>query len=177
MKRITIIVGIWLVAASGLLFAQDPLKEMMNASLKGLSGIRVVVVVDPPEYESKGLNRDALSEVFSGILKKYNVKLLTMEDMAKGLVDLDSEMPYLTVTYSLKSTQGNPQLIGSASVEITQLVRLIRKNPADQATTPVNSWREEALWSGNADNLKQFADAVVDPLIKFIRAYASANSR
>jgi len=144
--------------------------ELERATLKGISGVYVLIDEIGPDAQEEGLTRSLLQTDVETQLRKADIRILKREKSLKP-----PGIPYLYVYVSAM----NGKVIGLYAINIhvglKQLIYLMR-DPS--IIIPVETWSVE--WVGMVD-FKQMKESVQEQLRdlvgKFINAYLAVNPK
>jgi hypothetical protein len=137
--------------------------ELSRETLRGLTGVKVVVEPLEPEIERAGLTTSQLQTDVELKLRLASIKVFTQAEPA----------PFLYVSATAQRLPDLPIYAFSLRVELQQLVTLVRNSERAAATT----WDSTGVAVVGASNLSQVRDSIKDGVDKFVNAYLSVNPR
>jgi hypothetical protein len=161
----TVIFALLLVAAVSL-----RAEEAQQASLKGLTAVRVVVDHPGKETEGYGLTQAALRTGVESRLKKAGITLLSPQERAQG-------MPYLHLSVAAFPADGpgDDLFVYSIDLNLYQEVRLIRV-PSVRVESP--TWSAAGtVGTIKAVKLTTLHDTVGHYVDGFVAAHQAANAK
>jgi len=145
-------------------FASADLSE--EESLKGISGVMVIIERLHTDAAAIGLERETLDAVVRDGLQKANVKILSPDERAA-----DERRPYLYVNCNVMDMK-NPALIAfSIDIEVHQRVTL-----TGGEKTQAQTWAKSYLGIQSADQAAEQIRHVLSGYVdQFLDAYKKAN--
>lgn len=147
------------------LMAQD--SELRRTSVKGLTGVGVVIESLDADAEKYGLSKDQIQTVVELRLRMAGIKVLTR---AQRLVTLEN--PFLLI--NLNTFKRQETYSYSLDISLHQWVRLERD---PQISVPAHTWSVGMVGSVGSKNLNQVTDDIKDNVDKFINAWLSVNPK
>lgn len=161
MKPVCMILLLLLLSAAHLLGQADNGRE----SLRGLSGVFVVIPAISEDASRDGLSAAHLRSVVDSILSKAGIPTTKEPQSKDGFANLVVKVD------TIKHPQG--LYLFAASVGLVQTVRLTR-NPK-MAATPSETWGTAALGVTTPDRLDIIDEPLKEKLGEFIKAFKAAN--
>jgi hypothetical protein len=159
------IAGLIAILSAGRLGADTPAER---STLKGLTGLRVLVDSVPPEVAKRGLRSADLQAEIEARLKAAAIPLLTADDRAAG-------NPTLHLSLAIFADDSGEETIFSYWRQLTfrQETRLTR---APAVRVAAITWQASgALATVSTEGLKKFRDDVRRDVDLFVAAYREAN--
>ncbi|MCE5314247.1 MAG: hypothetical protein ABFD49_11295 [Armatimonadota bacterium] len=135
-------------------------------SLRGLSGVYVVVQTLSPEIVTDGLTVEALKSTINKRLSAAGIKLL-----AKGDTLSSRDGILLVALSSVKSKTGVHAC--SIDVELIQVTTLAR---TPDKPSPATTWASGIVAVVSPENVSHLSDTVCEAVDDFVKDYNSANS-
>jgi hypothetical protein len=136
-------------------------------SLKGLSGVCVVVESLAPDISRDGLSTELLRKTVSSRLSMGGVSLLTEDQLSQP----GAAIFYISIT-SVKSDLG--LYACNVHAEVIQAAALSRD---PKILTPATTWTSGSVGIVGAANVKQLADTVAGIADEFVKDFLSVNSK
>jgi hypothetical protein len=141
-----------------------------QATLRGLSGVGVLVEQLPPEVEAGGLTRSQLRKEVESRLRDAGIKVLTREECQKTPGE-----PYLYVNINVNIAKTESDVYPySIDVVLIQKVSLLRDR---KLTTYAVTWSAGGVGSITKEILGQLAGSVGGITDTFIKAYLAENPK
>ena len=151
--------------------AQDTAND---ATLKGLTAIRVAVDVSDAAAEQQSLRKADLQSRIEGKLKKAGLQVLGESERAQGMPTLYLNLSLLALDKSADPSAAEVYVY-SIDLALIQEVRLLRA-PGIKAASP--TWRAPGslgtLEAAELAGLRDTADELAD---RFLAAYRAANAK
>ena len=141
--------------------------SMEVKSLKGLSGVCVVVESLAPDISRDGLSADFLRKTVSSRLSVGGVSLLTEDQLSQP----GAAIFYVSIT-SVKNDLG--LYACNVHAEVIQAAALSRD---PKILTPATTWTSGSVGIVGAANVKQLADTVAGIADEFVKDFLSVNSK
>lgn len=141
--------------------------SMEVKSLKGLSGVCVVVETLAPDIARDGLSVDSLRKIVSSRLSSGGIRLLSEEELSQP----GAAIFYVSIT-SVKSDTG--LYACNVHAEVIQAAALSR-DPS--ILTPATTWTSGTVGIVGASNVKQLNETVAGLADEFVRDFLSVNSK
>jgi hypothetical protein len=162
MKNALVIIAVAFLFCSTLM-AQTGDRE----SLKGLTGVGVMVENLGPDAEKDGLTMDQIQMDVELRLRMAGIKVLTQEQKLET-----PGMPFLYVHLNAQKRQATYAF--SIDISLFQWVNLGRD---PQISVDASTWSIGVLVSLGADNVSQTRNVIKDYVDKFINAWLSVNPK
>jgi hypothetical protein len=141
-----------------------------RATLRGLSGIGVLMERLPPEVEKGGLKTNQLQTDVESKLRKAGIKILSREECAKTPGE-----PYLYVNLNVNIAKTESDVYPyTIDVMLIQRVSL-QRNPG--LVTHAVTWSIGGVGSISKPILSQLREVVEETLDIFIQAYQAENPK
>ena len=141
-----------------------------DATLKGLTAIRVAIDVSGTEVELPGLRKADLQSRIEGKMKKAGLQVLGESERAQGMPTL-----YLNLNLLALDQLAAEVYVFSIDLALIQEVRLLRA-PGIKAASP--TWRAPgSLGTIDAAELVSLRDTADELADRFLAAYRAANGR
>ncbi len=136
-------------------------------SLRGLSGVCVVVETLAPDISSDGLSVDLLRETISSHLSSGGISLLSEEQLSQR----GAAIFYVSIT-SVKNDMG--MYACNVHAEVIQAAALSRD---PKILTPATTWTSGTVGIVGASNVKQLNETVAGIADEFVKDFLSVNSK
>ncbi len=161
---VAIVSALALTLSTGVLAARV---SMEVKSLKGLSGVCVVVETLAPDITRDGLSVDSLRKTVSSHLSSGGINLLTEEQLSQ---------PGAAIFYvSISSVKNEAGLYAcDVHAEVIQAAALSR-DPS--ILTPATTWTSATVGIVGASNVRQLNDTVAGLADEFVKDFLSINSK
>ena len=169
MKRlITVLASVGVVVALWLLPAQAQ-TDLNRSTLKGLTGVQVVVENMAPALEAVGLRRDTIQTRTELRLRRAGVRVLSEKESAAA-----PGQPYLYVNFNGMFGDRGGTLAVAISISLVQDVRLER-NP--KVRLPATTWREGSVLIGGVQKTRDVLSVLEDYVDKFANDFLAQNPK
>jgi hypothetical protein len=165
MKSTLLIITVAFLFCSSLMAQSDD--ETSRKSLKGLTGVAVVVEDLQPDAEKSGLSGDQIQTDVELRLRLAGIKVLTQEQMLAS-----PGTPFLEVNLNTLTRQETYSY--SLEVRLHQGVSLER-NP--RISLPAVTWEAGAVGFAELTKSDQIRNHIKDYVDKFINAWLSVNPK
>lgn len=140
------------------------------ATLRGLSGVGVLVEKLSPEVEKEGLMRNQLQLEVEFKLRRAGIRVLTKEECLKTPGE-----PYLYVNVNVNTAETESDIYPySIDVVLLQKVSLLRDF---EQTTYAVTWSAGGVGSIGKQTLSQLRSSVEEVVDIFIKAYLTENPK
>jgi hypothetical protein len=144
--------------------------QTQRETLRGLKGVRVLVVPLPPEVEADGLTATQVQTDTELRLRQAGIKVFGAEFYQ--VLPMREQAQLFVYINPVKSRE-LPLYALSIKVSVGQSIRLARNNFVSYAET----WLEETVVFVGASKLSQMRSAANDLVGQFINAYLAVNPR
>jgi len=144
--------------------------EVNRSTLKGLTGVKVLVEDIAPEVEKAGLAKNKLQADVELKVKKAGIKALTQEEVVKTPGE---PYLYININAAVEKTQSNLYLY-SIDIALIQNV-VLERDP--KTTTYAITWSTGGVGLFQKESLKQLGDSVLNIVDFFIEAHQSVNKK
>lgn len=140
------------------------------ATLRGLSGVGVLVEKLPTEVEQEGLTKNQLQIEIESKLRAAGIRVLTKEESLRTLGE-----PYLYININVNTAKTESDIYPyTIDVMLIQKVSLLR-NP--EQTTYAVTWSTGGIGSIGKQTLSQLHGSIGEVVDVFIKAYLTANQK
>jgi hypothetical protein len=143
--------------------------EIERETLRGLTGVLVLVETIEAEIQHKGLDQKQLQTDTELRLRGAGIKVLTPTEREQT-----PGKPFLYINVGVLKTEHHPDYACSLHVELAQAI-LLERNTAMHSTGA--TWSQSAVLAISEDNLESIRDAVRTYVDGFINAYLSVNPK
>lgn len=140
---------------------------METKSLKGLSGVYVVVESLAPDIAHDGLSTDTLRQTISDRLSSAGISLLSENQLSQP----GGAIFYVSIT-SVKNDMG--LYACNVHAEVIQAAALTRD---PDILTPATTWTSGSVGIVGAANVKQLNSTVADLADEFVKDFLSVNTK
>jgi len=167
----------WLILLTGILLGitlRSPLFAINGksnlATLRGLTGVGILVEKLPPEVEGEGLLRNHLQIEVEFKLRNAGIRIFTQEECRET-----PGKPYLYLNINVNTLKTESDIYPySIDIVLMQEVSLLRD---PKQTTYAVTWSVSGVGSIGKGLLSQLRGSVADALDIFIKAYLSENPK
>ena len=144
--------------------------EMNRASLRGLTGVKVLVEDLAPEVEQAGLAKEPLQKAVEEKLRGAGIKVLTRDEAA-----LTPGEPHLYVNVNVTLSKGEGVMC-SYSIDIALIQNVTLMRDPGQATYAV-TWSTGGVGLIGKKSLSELQESVEGLVDIFVKAYNGVNSK